>query len=76
MDEFKRIADLTKDELLSLIYNNIKTTVYEDQPCLCASCGQRSEREVVLSTMKSIRDYPNNVKAKVIYYICDDCSRK
>jgi hypothetical protein len=41
----KPIEELTKSELLSLIYNNLGKTKFFVHPCECASCGQAPVEE-------------------------------
>lgn len=54
----KKIKQLTKTELLSIIYNHMPATIYDEHPVDCASCGTG----------------PDKIgKVQLIFYICDNC---
>lgn len=38
----RKISELSREELLSLIYHELPKTYYGDHPCECASCGTSS----------------------------------
>ena len=54
-----KINELSKDELLCLIYNNIPDTIPVNHSCYCGSCGKGLDI--------------NNQIQKV--YICDNCNK-
>lgn len=61
-----RIEDLSRTELLSLIYNNLKMTVFEDHPVFCATCSKGYNGDLV------------KVHHRIVVprgYICDQCDR-
>jgi hypothetical protein len=60
----KKISDLNKDELLSLIYHHLPKTHFEDHPVLCASCGDRPHDELVNH---------NGQVVTLLVYVCDRC---
>jgi hypothetical protein len=57
MSKIRPIEDLSKEELLSLIYNNMPNTRYKDKdhPCECAACGEEE------------------IKGNILGFICDEC---
>lgn len=62
-NNMKKIKDLSKQELLTLIYNNLSRTVFDDHPVFCVACSKITEELVPV--------HGTVVKAKP--YICDRC---
>jgi hypothetical protein len=65
----KRIADLSKSELLGLIYHNVRNgnVVFLRHPCICASCGNNNGHDLV------------SVEGTIVsplYYVCDRCENE
>lgn len=54
------IEDLSKQELLGLIYHLVPSTHYKDHPCFCACCGDDYDKE---------KEYD----PKPYWYLCDKC---
>ena len=61
-----KITELSKDELLSLIYNTLTDTYYSVHPCICASCGRGIENATAFGVIMGSLVEP-------LYYICDQC---
>jgi len=55
-----KIEDLSKEELLGLIYHLIPTTHTGNHPCICASCSKGHDENI-------------DDELKPYYYVCDDC---
>jgi hypothetical protein len=53
-----KIKDLSKDELLGLIYNHLPNTLIGRHPCCCVVCA---------------KDYDVDIGKKAYSYICDGC---
>lgn len=74
----KQIDKLSKDELLSLIYNNFEgKTLFNVHPCECASCGQKKVEEggyyYICDRCNNITDTPAWGKlllGTVIWLVC------
>jgi hypothetical protein len=54
------IEDLSKDELLGLIYHLVPTTYTGVHPCFCASCGEGYDKDTKYET-------------EPYWYICARC---
>jgi hypothetical protein len=54
------IEDLSKGELLGLIYHLVPTTLTRRHPCFCACCGDGYNKD---------KEY----EAKPYWYLCDNC---
>ena len=64
MSGIRKISELSKEELLSFIYNNLKNTRLDDHPFRCASCGDSPDELVTMA---------DGMVAKVYWYCCDKC---
>lgn len=62
-DCMKPIEELTKSELLSLIYNNMRSTLFIVHPCECCACGTEKGDVVEIEGRH----------VEPIFYICDRC---
>jgi hypothetical protein len=60
----KNIEELSKSELLDLIYHELPSTFFVDHPCQCALCG----------TCNDIYVEHHGRKTLVYSYICDRCT--
>lgn len=59
-----KITDLSKEELLGIIFNNIDST--RENECYCGGCG----KDYVGDTFKiGEKEYP------VLIYVCDSCNK-
>ena len=64
-----QIDELSKDELLGLLYHLLPDTLTSKHPCYCAACGKDFTGETV--TVK----YPDKDRTVEAYgYICDRCN--
>jgi len=61
-----RIEDLSRSELLSLIYNNLSRTVHQDHPVYCADCAKGYVGDLVAVYHRVAVPYG---------YVCDECER-
>ena len=59
----RKISDLSKSELLNLIYHKLPQTVFNDHPVECACCGKGPENTVELL----------GETRTVYWFICDSC---
>lgn len=59
----RKIEDLSKDELLGLIYHQMGNTLYGEHPCQCACCGTDPRRGVDMYG----KTWP------VYWFSCDEC---
>ena len=59
-----KISELSKDELLGIIYNHLPDTLFDIHPCFCALCGKDYNGATVIVEGRSV---------KAISYICDSC---
>ena len=68
MSKLRPIKDLSKAELLSLIYHNLPRTLYEDHPCECGACGEDpiGITEVVIGLQKRT--------VQTHGFVCDECN--
>lgn len=55
-----KLENLSKEELLGLIYHLVPTTYTSNHPCICASCSKGDDEE-------------HEHKDEAYFYICDDC---
>ena len=55
------IEDLTRDEILGMIYHELPNTLTSVHPCFCASCGTGYDE----NTIYEVEPY---------WYICDQCN--
>jgi len=60
-----QIKDLSKEELLSLIYNSLSNTRFGIHPCFCAACAKGYYKA------KEIQDETGIVP---LGYVCDHCN--
>lgn len=60
----RRIEELSKEELLSVIHHALPNTVVFDHPCMCAACGDGSINHPVFIGNLAVMPYG---------YICDFC---
>lgn len=56
----KHIKDLSKEELLGLIYHEIPHTVIDDHLCMCATCDNMDEVD-------------DAHVGSLLIYVCDGC---
>lgn len=70
MSKARRIEDLSKGELLGLIYNNVRDgyVVFRDHPCICASCGEQSIDELFY-----VESHFGRKGYLPLGFICDKC---
>ena len=70
------IKDLSKEELLSLIYHNMDDTYRDIHPCYCGSCGKghsdQTIDDMVLITFRDGSTHPVTAYG----YLCDECEAK
>jgi hypothetical protein len=70
----KKIDELSREELSSIIYHYLPTTRTFDHPVLCASCGDGSAQCHFDYTdeynPKMIHDATD---VEVLFYVCDRC---
>ena len=62
-----KISELTKDQLLGLIYHFKPDTLWDVHPCYCAACGKDYIGEKVIVEGREATAYP---------IICNDCEEK
>jgi hypothetical protein len=68
-----KISELSKSELLGLIYHHLPSTHYGDHPCFCAVCGVGVGKEP-LTYMKWTPTGRVQTSIKPLDYICDKCN--
>ena len=65
-NKYIKIEDLSKNELLGLIYNHLPRTLYDMHPVFCAACAKGYEGGLIEICGKIVVPYD---------YVCDDCER-
>lgn len=63
-----KIDDLSKQELLSLIYHHLPNTIYIDHPCYCAVCSKGYKE-----SKAGPRTTPRGSIIEPLTIICDEC---
>lgn len=66
----KKLEELSKEELLSLIKHNLPTTLFDGHPCFCASCG--TENDVKPINVESRNGW---LVVDPLCYLCDECQK-
>ena len=72
MSKDRSIDDLSKEELLGLIYHQIPTTLTGINPCRCASCGESPNDDINI-TVNRMDGTVDIIAARVYWFICDQC---
>ena len=82
MKDFKDIKDLSKEELLGIIFNHMQNTTYS-HPCMCVCCGEKSLDDLVdifpfiKARHPEAEDDPKFHRlVEPIGYICDLCEAR